>query len=355
MMGSSGVLGTALLILTLSSQVFLYANAATTEGFYAASCPRAEAIIKERVQARFTSDPTITAGLLRLFFHDCFVTGCDASLLLDSTPDNKGEKDAGPNLSVRGYDLIDDIKTAVEAACPGIVSCSDITAFATRDSVVLAGGPDYPVGGGRLDSLTARMTDANILPSPTFSVEQARQSFASQGLSLNDMVTLLGAHSVGFSHCGFFRDRVFNFRGTGQPDPTMNPTLVSRLSGVCPNPAGSVDPAVALDQGTRDEFDSSYYTELTRGNGILQLDQEMANDPSTSMMVSQRASKAAMWQGEPTRDTTTGTTGTRNAAGTADSANNTTTADTDNTASSSDKYTNYPTSTTHSQASCTNA
>ncbi|MCO5575256.1 hypothetical protein L7F22_029056 [Adiantum nelumboides] len=294
-MGRLSPLGTALLFLTLSSQIFIFANAATTVGFYTSSCSRAEAIIKERVQARFTSDPTITAGLLRLFFHDCFVSGCDASLLLDSTPDSKSEKDAGPNLSVRGYDLIDDIKTALEAACPGIVSCSDIVAYATRDSVALAGGPDYPVGGGRLDSLTSRMTDANSLPSPTFSVEQARQSFSLQGLSLNDMVTLLGAHSVGFSHCGFFSDRVFNFRGTGQPDPSMNPTLVSKLSNVCPNPPNGVDPAVALDQGTRDAFDSSYYTKLTEGFGILQLDQEMSSDPSTSAMVSQFTNQASFF------------------------------------------------------------
>lgn len=63
--------------------------------------------------------------------------GCDASLLINSTPNNAAEKDAGANLTVRGFDIIDAIKTAVEKICPGKVSCADIIALATRDSVAL--------------------------------------------------------------------------------------------------------------------------------------------------------------------------------------------------------------------------
>ena len=60
--------------------------------------------------------------------------GCDASVLLDGS---SGEKSAGPNAnSLRGFDVIDTIKTQVESACAGIVSCADILAVAARDSVV---------------------------------------------------------------------------------------------------------------------------------------------------------------------------------------------------------------------------
>lgn len=64
--------------------------------------------------------------------------GCDASILLDDTSTFTGEKNAGANTnSVRGYEVIDAIKTQVEAACKGTVSCADIVALASRDAVDL--------------------------------------------------------------------------------------------------------------------------------------------------------------------------------------------------------------------------
>lgn len=60
--------------------------------------------------------------------------GCDASILLDGS---SSEKTAPPNLSVRGYDVIDAVKDQVEKFCPGVVSCADIISMATRDVVFL--------------------------------------------------------------------------------------------------------------------------------------------------------------------------------------------------------------------------
>jgi peroxidase len=65
------------------------------------------------------------------------VQGCDGSILLDDNSTFTGEKTALPNAnSVRGFDVIDTIKTQVEAACSGVVSCADILAIVARDSVV---------------------------------------------------------------------------------------------------------------------------------------------------------------------------------------------------------------------------
>ncbi|CAN1765223.1 Peroxidase 57 [Linum perenne] len=248
-------------------------------GFYRSTCPQAETIVRNLVQKRFGTDKSITAALLRMHFHDCFVRGCDASILIDSTPQKQSEKAAGPNQSVRGYDLIDSIKSALESACPSRVSCADVVALATRDAVALAGGPAYQLPTGRLDGLTSNSGNVN-LPGPTVPVTQAfTQFFQPLGFTLTEMVTLLGAHTVGVAQCTFFQDRVTNFR-----DPSMDPTLVRKLVVKCGRGGGNA--TTFLDQGTSLSFDGSYYREVKAKRGVLLIDHELGNDPVTSGMVS---------------------------------------------------------------------
>jgi hypothetical protein len=42
-------------------------------GFYDRTCPDAESTVREIVNSDTNNDPTIPAGLIRIFFHDCFV------------------------------------------------------------------------------------------------------------------------------------------------------------------------------------------------------------------------------------------------------------------------------------------
>ncbi|KAK9734523.1 hypothetical protein RND81_04G145400 [Saponaria officinalis] len=262
-------------------------------GFYQKSCPQAESIIQKTVEQRFGVDTSITAALLRMHFHDCFIRGCDASILIDSTQSNQAEKEAGPNLTVREFELIDQIKANLEASCPLTVSCADIVTLATRDAVALAGGPQYNIPTGRRDGLVSRLNEVN-LPGPSFTVGQARQSFSDRGLTLNDMVVLLGGHTVGVSHCSFFQDRLSNFQGTGSPDPSMDQNLVANLKSKCGSNTG-VDPTTFLDQNTSFVVDNEYYNQILKKRGVLQIDQELALDKSSAKLVSNLASNNAFF------------------------------------------------------------
>uniref|UniRef100_A0A453EBF5 Plant heme peroxidase family profile domain-containing protein n=1 Tax=Aegilops tauschii subsp. strangulata TaxID=200361 RepID=A0A453EBF5_AEGTS len=105
-------------------------------GFYDSSCPDAEDIVRSTVEKYYNNDATIAPGLLRLHFHDCFVQGCDASVLISGA---SSERSAPQNFGLRGFEVIDDAKSQLESTCPGVVSCADILALAARDSVDLVG------------------------------------------------------------------------------------------------------------------------------------------------------------------------------------------------------------------------
>jgi peroxidase len=105
--------------------------------YYASTCPNAEAIVRGVVQQRLQATIRAVGSTVRLFFHDCFVEGCDGSVLIESTPGNQAEKDASDNKSLasEGFDTVRSAKAAVEAACPDTVSCADVLAIAARDAI----------------------------------------------------------------------------------------------------------------------------------------------------------------------------------------------------------------------------
>jgi len=108
--------------------------------FYKRTCPKAESIVRSFVQDAVRRDVGLAAGLLRLHFHDCFVQGCDASVLLDGSATGPGEQQAPPNLTLRptAFKAINDIHDRLQKECGGaVVSCSDVLALAARDSVVV--------------------------------------------------------------------------------------------------------------------------------------------------------------------------------------------------------------------------
>ncbi|CAN6289514.1 unnamed protein product [Urochloa humidicola] len=244
--------------------------------FYDKACPAALPTIKRVVEEAVAAEPRMGASLLRLHFHDCFVNGCDGSILLDDTPFFTGEKSASPNAnSVRGFDVIDRIKAAVNAACRGnVVSCADIVAVAARDSVVALGGPSYDVPLGRRDARAASQAAANSsIPPPTSSLDRLASSFASHGLSLQDLVALSGAHTLGFSRCVNFRDRLYNETETAA---TLDASLAASLRAACPRPKGSGDDNLAPLDPTPARFDGAYYyASLLRRRGVLHSDQQL--------------------------------------------------------------------------------
>lgn len=196
-------------------------------------------------------------------------------MLLDDSPAVRSEKNAAPNNnSARGFPVVDEIKAALEHACPGIVSCADILALAAEISVELAGGPYWRVMLGRRDATTANFEGADNLPGPTDALGVLREKFASLGLDDTDFVALQGAHTIGRAQCRFVQDRLAE-----QPDPALDREFLSALRQFCPASAGVDERLNNLDPATPDAFDNSYYVNILRNRGLLRSDQAMLSAP----------------------------------------------------------------------------
>ncbi|XP_022952812.1 peroxidase 20 isoform X1 [Cucurbita moschata] len=239
--------------------------------YYKETCPFVEDIIRRQVEIAVLKDPRMAASLLRLHFHDCFVMGCDASILLDSNDEMVSEKQAAPNLnSLRGFDVIDEIKYILEDACPYTVSCADILTIAARDAVELRGGPGWQVLLGRKDSLKASFDGANkYIPSPNSSLETLIANFHEQGLDVYDLVALSGSHTIGKARCLSFRQRAYQTSPEEEYDRYERYNTYRRvLRSICPE-TGQDQRVAPLDFRTPARFDNHYFLNILEGKALL--------------------------------------------------------------------------------------
>ncbi|CAM8934875.1 unnamed protein product [Rhodiola kirilowii] len=263
-------------------------NAQLTLNFYAQSCPNAEKIVLNYVKEHIPNAPSLAAAFIRMHFHDCFVRGCDASVLLNATSGNQAERDAAPNLTLRGFAFIDSVKSLLEAACPGIVSCADILTLVARDSIVATGGPSWSVPTGRRDGTVSNASEAlNNIPAPTSNFTTLQTLFGNQGLNVTDLVLLSGAHTIGIGHCNQFTNRLYNFTGVGDQDPALDSEYAANLkSKKCKTLNDNVT-FVEMDPGSFRTFDLSYYKLLLKRRGLFQSDAALTTNSNAANLINQ--------------------------------------------------------------------
>ncbi|KAF8387944.1 hypothetical protein HHK36_026609 [Tetracentron sinense] len=271
------------------------------KNFYKKSCPQAEMLVRNITWSKTKNNPALGAKLLRVHYHDCFVRGCDASLLLDTVGAEQSEKDARPNLSLSGFDVIDEIKTRIELECPGVVSCADIVALAAplflfsflfgssyvwiiliwksqhEDVLILQFKKPifWDVLTGRRDGKVSRASEvAGNLPSPFSNFTTLRQLFAAKKLNVNDLVVLSGNGAE------------LNLLVSCDADPSLNPTYANSLRAQCPNPANAAT-TVEMDPQSSLSFDNHYYEILNQNKGLFQSDAALLTDRGSAKIVRQ--------------------------------------------------------------------
>lgn len=257
------------------------------ENYYATSCPRAEHIVKEQVYNLYQEHGNTAVSWIRLIFHDCIVQSCDASILLDSSGDVQTEKQSDRNFGMRNFKYVDTIKEAIEVECPGVVSCADIIVLAAKEAAAMLGGPRIAVKTGRRDSRksSAAVVDKYV-PLHNGSISSLLSAFASVGIDAEGAVALLGAHSVGRTHCVNLVERLYP-----EVDPSFDPDYAVYLKGRCPTP--NPDPNEVLyarnDRVTPMKLDNNYFKNLINHRGLLLVDQGLLSDSRTTPYVTKMA------------------------------------------------------------------
>ena len=242
-------------------------------------------------------------------------------MLLDKTPTDgtNTEKKAANNIGLAGFEVIDAIKQKVGTDA----SCADIVAFAARDAAdILSGGKIfYTLPGGRKDGVvsSAAAADAN-LPHPNFDFDQLKDNFdaTSRGRSftVEELVVLSGAHSIGVAHLSSYQDRL------GGPDSTpvdsdyqaaLNKTtplalLKSGQNPTVPNNArdgsdafqkdAAYDPVAMGVNPKRGVLDNSYYHNNLVNKVLFKSDWVLRTDGFAASKLDEYKNNPAEWNSD---------------------------------------------------------
>lgn len=120
--------------------------------------------------------------------------------------------------------------------------------------------------------------------------------FARHNLTQFDMIALSGAHTLGFSHCNRFANRIYSFSSSSTIDPSLNPEYAQQLMSSCPQ---NVDPSIAIDMDpvTPRTFDNIYYQNLVSGKGLFTSDQVLFTDSASQSTVVDFANSPGVFNG----------------------------------------------------------
>ncbi|KAJ3689204.1 hypothetical protein LUZ61_018368 [Rhynchospora tenuis] len=191
--------------------------------YYDYACPQAIPTIRKAIRNAIANERRMAASLIRLHFHDCFVQGCDGSVLLKDTPWFTGEQTAlQNNNSIRGMEIIDAAKQAVRLF--------------------------------------------------------VRESSHVQIYLHLQLETLPRAHTVGQAQCVTFRNRIYN-------ETNIDPGFAIHRRCGCPSDNAGNGNLAPLDPVTPYTFDNKYYKNLMQKKGLLHSDQVLFNGGETDGIV----------------------------------------------------------------------
>uniref|UniRef100_A0A0A0LUC3 Peroxidase n=1 Tax=Cucumis sativus TaxID=3659 RepID=A0A0A0LUC3_CUCSA len=184
----------------------------------------------------------------------------------------------------------------LELSCPGIVSCSDVLAQATRDLIAITGGPSYNVPLGREDSLVSKSSEVEgNIPKMNQTIDELIKLYTAKGFTIQEMVALYGGRTIGFSNCKEFGDRIFKFSKSTPTDPEIHPKFAEALKKSCEGYEKNPGMSAYSDVVTPGKFDNVYFQNLLKGLGLSASEHAMVKDARTRKFVEMYAGNQALF------------------------------------------------------------
>jgi len=88
-----------------------------------------------------------------------------------------------------------------------------------------------------------------------------------------------GGHTIGIGHCTIISNRLYNFTGKGDTDPSLDPRYAAQLKKKCK--PGNSNTVVEMDPGSFKSFDEDYYNIVAKRRGLFRSDAALLDDAET--------------------------------------------------------------------------
>ena len=95
-----------------------------------------------------------------------------------------------------------------------------------------------------------------------------------------------GAHTIGVGHCNLFSNRLYNFTGKGDSDPSLNSTYAATLRTKCRSLSDTTT-TVDMDPGSALTFDNHYISNLKIHQGLFQSDAALLTNKGATNVVNE--------------------------------------------------------------------
>ncbi|KAJ7982038.1 Peroxidase [Quillaja saponaria] len=137
------------------------------------------------------------------------------------------------------------------------------------------------------------------IPKSDDNITRTLHLFSLRGFNERETVSLLGWHNIGKIGCDFIQQRLYNFQGTGQPEPDIPPDFLYEMRLNCASsrnnrigelPAANISrmmsesdiwmsylQALSSSMPSGATFDTHYYRSLLKGRGLLFADQQLTH------------------------------------------------------------------------------